>query len=263
MVDLVAGGDGTTHRRGIAIDSLTGASGARLHAGVFKGDRQYHSVPNIPVLDGCFVPDGAKGPIQVDSAGDMYLFPTTSNSSCGVWAGGQVPSWWATDSTSYIVPIQSTLANVDYAQDIHGLLHIHSNAGLTLDLAAIRRLHPSSSLSRFRCIAGNSFVKSKSLPDKPLADLYVLVDGKPAFARRAFSPEDRPFVIEVTLQNTDRFLTLATTDGGDTIRFDWVLFADPVLDLKRGHPDHFESERRGGGTRNPRYGLPRSPHAQG
>jgi hypothetical protein len=234
VVDLVAGGDGTTHRRGMSIDSLTGRSGPLPHKPFFKGDGKYHAVPTVPVVDGCFVPDGTRGPDQVDSAGDRFAFPKTSDNSPGIWAGGKVPSSWAVVPGSTVVPILTTLENVDYAQGTHGLLHIHSNAGLTLDLTAIRRLHPGTSISRFRCIAGNSFITTVKFNVNPSADLYVLVDGKQRFARRAFSPQDGAFAVEVLLQDSDRFFTLAVTDGGDTTTFDWVLLGDPVLDLKQG-----------------------------
>jgi hypothetical protein len=38
-------------------------------------------------------------------------------------------------------------------------------------------------------------------------------------------------VVDVPIRDSDRFLTLASTDGGDDNRFDWVTFGDPTFDL--------------------------------
>jgi hypothetical protein len=224
VVDLVAGGDGTRHRRGVGIDPLTGELVTRHPIGDFTGDGKYHHTVALPVVDGCFVPNGRSGPVQVDSIGDRFAFPVTSGMSFNrVWAGGAIPSRGR--------PLFTMLAGVDYAQPGHGLLFIHSNTGLTLDLAAIRRLHPGASLSNFHCVVGNSFVP---LPEdggaEPRAEAHVVVDGKQRFHRAGFSNKDRPFRINVPLAAADRFLTLATTDGGHRTKFNWVLWADPIIE---------------------------------
>ena len=33
------------------------------------------------------------------------------------------------------------------------------------------------------------------------------------------------------IYDKDRFLTLAATDGGDGIHFDWIIFGDPRLEM--------------------------------
>ena len=53
----VAGGDGTTHRRGAGIDVTSGRAGFLRQVGNLKGDRTYHPVPGLHAVDGCFVPD--------------------------------------------------------------------------------------------------------------------------------------------------------------------------------------------------------------
>jgi hypothetical protein len=37
--------------------------------------------------------------------------------------------------------------------------------------------------------------------------------------------------VDIQIGPHDRFLTLASTDGGNGNGFDWVVFGDPVLDL--------------------------------
>jgi hypothetical protein len=224
VMDLVAGGDGTTHRRGVGVDPLNGALVTERAVGDFKGDGKYHRVAGLPVVDGCFVPNGRRGPVQVDSGGDQFAFPATSGMSFNrIWAGGPIPSAGR--------PIFTVLGGIDYAEAGHGLLFIHSNTALTLNLAAIRRLHPGSLLTRFRCIVGNSYVRPPEDSEaEPHADVFVIVNGSSRFQRVNFSNKDHPFRIDVPLGAADRYLTLATTDGGRRTRFNWVLWGDPVIE---------------------------------
>jgi len=231
VMDLVAGGDGTTHRGGVGVDPLTGELVTRHAVGDFKGDGKYHRVIALPVVDGCFVPNGRRGPVQVDSGGDQFPFPATSGMSFNrIWAGGPIPTAGR--------PIFTVLQGIDYAKPGHSLLFIHSNTGLTLNLAAIRRLHPGSLLTSFRCIVGNSFVRSpEDVGAEPRADAYVIVDGKCRFQRVGFTNKEHPFRIDVPLGAGDRYLTLATTDGGHRTKFNWVLWGDPIIESSFG-PGH-------------------------
>jgi hypothetical protein len=228
LVDLIAGGDGTTHRRGVGIDVQTGAWGSFPQAGSIPADGQYHRVPALPVVDGVFVPDSTRGVVTVDSQGHVFPFRTSFDGSfMHLWAGGPIP-----DPPSGNAPMSPVLAGVDYSQDGHGLLAMHSNKGLTLDLLAIRRLHPGKSLLRFHSLVGNSCLLRDN--SGAAADAYVLVDGQPRFSREKFTTRDGAIAAEVTLRDEDHFLTLVVTDGNDsTITFDHVLWADPILELGR------------------------------
>jgi hypothetical protein len=222
VVDLLWGGDGTTHRRGNQIDPTSGASGNLPPANERKGDGAYHPVPSLPVVDGCFMPNGAGGPVRTDSAGHTFAFPGTNGLTyLHIVAGGKIPVPAGRD------PIGTALAGVDYAAPEHGLLLVHPNAGLTLDLSAVRRLHPGSRLTRFHCALGNSHPKVR----QSKADAYVLADGASRFERRQFTGNDGAFHVDVPIQDADRFLTLATTDGGDGTAADDVLLGDPTFDL--------------------------------
>lgn len=227
VVDLVAGGDGAGHRRGVGIDVTNGLAGALRQRGGASGDYRYHTVPTLPVVDGCFVPDGSRGPVRVDSEGHTFGFPATSNGTYNdIWAGGLIPV-----TSPDIRRMSTVLGGVDYSQPGHGLLAMHTNKGITLDLDKIRRLHPATLLARFACAAGNTWTPAAGDPPRspPLADLYVLVDGRPRFTRRAFTPNDGPIRIDVQLREEDRFLTLATTDGGDGISSDGIILGDPRI----------------------------------
>ena len=204
------------------VDPVTGDAGHLPAPEGRNGDGRYHPVPSLPVVDGCFVPNGPLGPTTVDSAGHTFNFPKNSGRTYpNVVAGAPIPVI-ATKAN-----IGTTLAGIDYAQPAHSLLLIHANSGLTLDLAAVRRLHPGMRLARFRCVLGNSHPTSP----KTLVDAYVLTDGTSRFERHKFTTKDGPFSIDLPLADSIRFLTLATTDGGDGESNDDVLLGDATFDL--------------------------------
>jgi hypothetical protein len=225
VADLMSGGDGSTHRRGNAIDALTGQTGVLSAVAERTGDHKYHPVTALPAIDGCFVPDGKPGANQIDSAGHHFQFPVTKNLSYNrIWTGGAIP-WTSARG------ISSVLGDIDYSTPDHSIICIHSNNGITLDLAAIRRLYPDRKITEFQCTIGNSYVNGSSDETgvNPRADVYVLVDGSPRFQKQRFTNQDGVFKVDVTLNPSDRFLTLATTDGGDGINDDWILWIDAAL----------------------------------
>jgi hypothetical protein len=220
LVDLIAGGDGTTQRRGIAIDYQKHAVGIFNPAFIVTGDYQYHRVSGSLVVDGCFIPDGSKGPVEVNSIGQTHVFPSTENHVYDqIWTGGPIPG---TPSKKY-GPIPTRLGGIDYSGADHSILFMSSNGGLTIDLAAIQRLHPAYLLKRLQCNAGNG------ASGTTLSDVYVLLGDKVIFEQRKFQGSHAPFTVDVPLDPADRFLTFVVTDGGDGIDRDGILWADPKL----------------------------------
>jgi hypothetical protein len=106
---------------------------------------------------------------------------------------------------------------------------MHSNNGVTLNLDAVRALQTKVRISGFRARIGNSYRPAGpgAGPAKPLASIHVIVDGVARFEKRAFANVDPPIDVTCSLSDTDRFLTLATTDGGDGNACDWVLWTHP------------------------------------
>ena len=233
VVDLIAGGDGTSRRRGYAIDPRDGAAGRLQNVGAIAGDGRYHPVPSLPVVDGCFVPSAQGGPMQVDSAGHQFEFPASTNGRTFnlIWLGGRVPGAPGMPATDR--PMSSILGGVDYTAGDRSGLALHAGKGLTIDLNEVRRLYPGRSLVRFSCVAGNTWTPTPA--DKQdatvLADLFVLVDGKPAFEKRRFPHSTAPFQVDLAINPADRFLTIGVTDGGDGIASDWIMLGDPRLQL--------------------------------
>ncbi len=232
VADLIAGGDGTTKRRGRGIDPATGRAGALPPVGAVAGDHAYHRVRGFRALDGGFVPAGSNGRVQVDSRGRLFAFPPTADATTGhVRAGGPIPTAPGAD------PFATTLGTTDHAGPGHALIAAHSNVGVTIDLAALRRLHPGLDLKTFRATVGNTLAPAASaFGDRPRADAYVIVDGVARFRRDKFTPDAGPIDVAVDLLPTDRFLTLAVTDGGDGIAGDHVLWGDPVLTATPASP---------------------------
>jgi hypothetical protein len=229
LVDLVAGGNGFAGQRNRGIDPTTGRISDAQPGSFFPalaGDGQYHRVPDIPLVDGVFIPNGGSGPVQVDSAGHAFDgFNKTDNLTYGhIWAGGPIAM---PDSPKAIC---TTLRGIDdYASPGHGLLLIHANGGITFDLDAIRRATGSRRIMRFRAVAGNAATMAET--KTVYADLWVLVDGKKRFVRGQEAGRVGPVLVGVPLNENDRFLTLAFTDGGDGCGWDWTILGDPRLDI--------------------------------
>jgi hypothetical protein len=239
VVDLMAGGDGLGTRENIGFDAARGTSGQLKAVQDRKGDYAFHGIGGV--VDGCLIPDGSRGAMTVDSAGDTFTFPKTTRDSYGlIWAGGKVP--WGRSPAIFTM-----LAGVDYAKAPHRLLVIHSNNAITLNLDAIRAMHTGAwgpagevgaSLLTFHCRVGNSFVNGtpgENATD-PRADICILLNGKQRYTRKGFTSRDGTVDIVCPLSAQDRYLTLATTDGGDGVIDDWVLWCDATIDARRSEP---------------------------
>jgi len=230
LVDVVAGGNGFSGQRGAGIDPTTGRRTKTVEMGdpntvAFPGgDHKYHRVEELPFVDGVFVPDGSVGPVQVDSAGHLFAdCPKTTNIVANhVWAGGPIPAVYH--------PIRTVLGGVDYASKKHGLLFMHSNKGITFDLDAIRKANPNCTIKRFLATAGNTETGNEE-GQQVYADFWVLVDGQIRFRRWQVNAYNNDFPIAIPIGANDHFLTLASTDGGNGIGWDWIIFGDPRLEL--------------------------------
>jgi hypothetical protein len=241
LADLVAGGDGVgggahqAYHRGISVGDGTAVEDYVVPA---AWDGQYHKAKGFEFIDGVFLPDGKRGPVQVDSIGRLFSeFPATAG-DC--WGGAIMARRPKEEKTLPRIRLEFHGDNYGYVNWLHiaskseelcpegfGLVGMHSNCGITFDLHAIRTRHPHKKLVRFRSLVGNLESKLEAYE----ADAWVLVDGQLRYRRQAFSRDEGPEEIDVPLTDRDRFLVLVVTDAGSKTAYDWVAFGDPVIEM--------------------------------
>lgn len=227
VVDLLCGGDGTTHRRNDGINIATGAAGKLPQMTGYSSDFTYHRVTFLPAVDGCFVPGGNK-PNQVDSRGDTFDFPVKQ--SIGyylLWAGGKFPA--VNNPTDRAV--SPTLGDINYSSRGHSIIYLHPNKGITLNLKRIQRLHPGLQMKRFQAVLGDSFTTTVKNNPKSSADVWVIVDGRLVFEKLDVTQRDGAMLIRVPLKPTDHFLTIADAALQKDISRDWIILGDPKLKM--------------------------------
>ena len=233
LLDIVAGGNGMGQHRGRGLDPTTGMEDPLMVTHWRGGDGHYRRVSWHKLIDGVFVPNGGAGPVQVDSAGHKFGgFPPTEGRTWGSIcsrAADVTPKDHAREPLNWLY---SMGRGGQFMPEGRGLLALNSNSGITLDLEAMRTMYAGTRPVRFRATAGMADSRRVD-PDVPagLADIWILVDGRLKFGRSKFRPEDGTFRVDIELGPSDRFLTLATTDGGNGIDCDWVVFGDPVLEM--------------------------------
>ncbi len=127
-----------------------------------------------------------------------------------------------------------------------GLLALHANAGITFDLAAMRRRYSGSWPVRFRTLAGLADARFRRPNSIGLVSLWVFVDGRLKEKRENVRAADGPQKMDVEIRPEDKFLTLVSTDGGNGMIDDWVIFGDPVLDMASSGNRRYSREIRRG-----------------
>lgn len=219
VVDIVSGGDGTTRRTGGGIDAVTGKTDQMEPCDQQVGNGTYCRPNGIPMLDGCFVPAESGERTLIDSAGHrLNLGPGHQITFDRIYAGTSIPT--------VLDPIATVLNGIDYGRDGHRFLFLHPTAGLTFDLAAIRRVHPTFSLAHFCAIAGNTCRRPQARDGK--FEFQILVDGDSRF-RHTFVMNDA-IPIDVPIGRTDHFLTLLATSKTLDIAFQDLILGDPTFE---------------------------------
>lgn len=238
LADIVGGGNGLgTGVIETAINPLTG-----LRGGYFDDDRhsdnRFVAVTADRYIDGVFVPSGATAQV-VSSRGDVFedcpvtigLFYTEIINGTGKYIG----------DFSHGVPL-GELGGKHYGTETVSGLFMHANLGITYDLEAIRGDFPEFAMCTFTAEAG----LSTAAPRKGNADIWVLVDGQVRFCQRGVTDKGKAYPIDIPLRQTDRFLTLIVTDGGDVdvptsgsraTDSDWCVFMQPRLSAAAGEKE--------------------------
>lgn len=234
LADIVGGGNGFgSGKIEHGIDPLTGKPVTCITPRYsIRGSGRYEAVTDSPYIDGVFVPDGGEGPIAVSSRGDRFEGCPDTNGEfwTEITNGGQL-----SDPVELSSP-QFGLQGRQVGTAQRPAIFMHANLGITFDLQAIRETLPRLRLTEFTALAGISENGPRRMP---YADFRVLVDGEERFCR-AGADGSGVYPVSVSLRESDRFLTLMVTDGGEerslkidgvsyVLDGDWGLFAEPRL----------------------------------
>ena len=190
------------------------------------GNEKYLPVNSNIFIDGVFIPDGARKTIVSSYGNSFDGFPETSGKYWSdITANPQiliVSGMGAELKTEYI---EASLENEKYSGELSPRLIMNSNAGITFSLDAIREANPGFENLKFQAECGVISSNDK----RCVSEFWVLVDGKAVFHAQADNYEPKSHEIEVQLSFSNKFLTLAITDGGDGIQNDRCVFVKPEL----------------------------------
>jgi hypothetical protein len=224
---VVAGGNGLNPvSRNMGIDQSTG----RLVSGNIEernlpAAEGYMPVPQLPYVDGVFVPNGDDGPVQLSSANHTYEgFGSTDGQyfmPIGVYSS--IEMYTAAERKTTLIHLN------DYPEGTAVNLCLHANSGITFDLQAIRQAMPFVDITGFSSVYG--LPKTREDARRIASDFYVFVDGVPRMIKKDVSDKDEPGQVKIPLSKTDRFLTLVCTEAGENFA-DWSLFVNPTLELE-------------------------------
>ena len=170
FADLLLGGNGfgTAARQTVEFDPT---SGKRWKAGSSGIDRcrPDRSGRGQSVSDSIFVPP-AEGSNPVSTAGHRF-------DECPKTSGLYYSNVCCMKDWTFFQPLQQIYDRTYRQYPDYGVLYLHSNIGLTVDLDAVRSRVPGLRIASFSTFAGILQIGSK-LPDYAEADAWILVDGR-------------------------------------------------------------------------------------
>ncbi|MFG0255649.1 MAG: hypothetical protein ACF787_11245 [Rhodopirellula sp. JB053] len=191
-----------------------------------------------PFIDSVFIPWLNGIETEIDSSGTLVNLPQCTGRTWGpIWArrkindvqlNYRVKDFWGTLTLGVVM---ERLSQCD-----SGMIGLHANVGLTIDLDAIRQLDRRP--TRFVGVVANldnSAIKEADAPEwleanRFSADFRIFVDGELRDSRLDFTRADGELEMIVDLDPEDRFLTFVSTDADSFDGFDHVVLIDPVLE---------------------------------
>ncbi len=233
MADIVGGGNGLgTGKLGYGLHPQTGVRVAEQSV-VFGRTSGYVETPYCEFIDGVFIPDGEnEESITISSTGLQFPGCPDTSGICAHTIRDGI-RFQHEQSTTHLGRIRGQT----YGIPGHPAISMHANAGITFDLDKIRSIHSSSRIVRFRSLCGVSetvaeysdgYWKSQRIK----VGFWVFVDGQLRLSRELIAVPAQCAEIDIPLLDTDRFLTLITTECNPDRSFAWALFAEPILELK-------------------------------
>jgi hypothetical protein len=232
LADVVRGGNGLgTGNSAVRLNPIKGLTDN--HHFRYATAPGFLPIPELAFVDGIFVPDGRTQQI-ISTEGDVFIkCPETS----GVFDKDVLANPVRGILRTNAGPSTIQFYNQDYTDDSgNTCIVMHANLGLTFDLNAVRQSYDRE-INRFTSQIGISDMGENGPAN---ADFWVLVDGQVRYSLSQYKQKGVLNDISIEIQKTDRFLTLATTDGGDpdnpdgdfyqrAISCDWCVFTEPIL----------------------------------
>jgi len=216
LADIVGGGNGTGNGTvGQGIDARDASVQSGKLGRLDKVKANHFAASKNAFIDGVFIPDGAGGKtvIPISSTGlTVTGLPKTSGEAWDLIRNGPVASQHS--------PVAG---GIDFTKDGHSLLGLHANAGITFDLAAIRKATGAAGM-RF-----TTKLAYFGLEGGSHADVWIYLDGKKELEFLKLGRKDGLEDIALALPETARFLTLISGDGGNGIGNDQIGFGDPGI----------------------------------
>jgi hypothetical protein len=208
LADIAAGGSGFEKVRSlIGLDPGTGQYASTLFKNRRRSENAYTRVPGSTFIDGVFVPDGGEdGRVVITSSHETTPCPDTT----GDYTYG-IAVYTGNIQNHYEAIPPATFGGRTYENN--AILMIHSNAGITFDLQAIRQSLSGLDLTHFRAFGGLSESSISNAPSLPDVDFLVLVDGQVRYERKALTLDNGEISFDIELSPHHRFLTLIVTDG--------------------------------------------------
>lgn len=231
LVDLLLGGNGfgTAEKRSLEYDPAAGLAVESGMVGYRPGPGRIVLMAKNPYLDCLFVPGSEGGDIPVTSAGHRFR-------DCPKTSGLYYSNVCCLKDWTFFQPLEQQYEQSRKQYPDSGVLYLHSNIGLSVDLDAVRHGIPGLRIASFTAFVGILQVGSNP-PDYAEVDVWVLVDGQVRSVQKQIRA-DQGFDLRVDLADSDRFLTLLVTDGGKVYVEEWPAnhldtcgFAEPVFNL--------------------------------
>lgn len=246
LADIVGGGSGFgTGRLDRGLDPLSGRTVESLRTtDVYAAPAGYLRAVENAFIDGVFVPANAQAASQITSTGLVANFPRTSGKVWGYVFNG---AWHESfDAPHHNLQLDGKILDGRN----NPAIAMHSNLGITYDLAAIRRSLPQLRIKSFCASYGisetvDNWLKAAAFEGataslefdrlaavrRSAAEFWVFLDGKNVLHDRRLSG-GKSGSLNIPIDDGARFLTLAVTESDDTFMFDWAVFVQPELNLE-------------------------------
>lgn len=238
LADLIMGGDGTTQRKEVGLHPVTG-----MHERSVKGNRslvgllstgRLQPVPDSTYVTGTFIPSKDGRLVGLPAGLTLPGLPETNGLGYGViWSGDEMPS--LNEDATQAVPTK--LPGYNFAGAGQQSLVMHTNAGVMIDLDSIRDANAGFEVVAIKAVVGNSSNYDSSVPHRfGLRSEFLAYLDSDLVKRQLFDLADdskpRVVTLDLPIEETNRYLTLISADGGDGNHQDWLVIGNPIVVLQ-------------------------------